>query len=102
MVVWILIDQNHKPKGAGEFILSITPGYSHLFATELYRVLSLMATIDHILSKYPLITLSIVVKVRTDYKSVIDTIWDSNNLIGITYPLYQITREIKTIIKNKI
>ena len=101
-VAWILINWIQKPKGTGEFISTVTPEYSYRFTTKLYRVLSLIATIDYILSKYLLITLSIVVKVGTDYQSIIDTIWDSNDLIGIAHLLYRIAREIKTIIKNGI
>ena len=92
-----MIDRIMNPVSTRDFISTISLEYSNAFAVELYEILSILAVIDHILSKYLSLLLVITIKIDTNYQSVIDIIQNQNKLVSMLRPLYQIVREIKYI-----
>ena len=71
-----MTNERKNPVAIRDFISTVFPEYSNVFTAELYKTLSILVAIDHILSKYLSLLSLITIKTGTDCQSVINTIWN--------------------------
>ena len=84
----------------GDFISLVSEEYHHPYAAELCGALSIWKGIDHILSRYPHLSMAFAIKIGSNYQSVIYSLWNTSLVITLNTYLHQIVREISIIRVN--
>ena len=71
--------------------------YCYPYAAKLCGALSVMNGIDFILSCFPYPSKAFDLKIRSDYQSVLHSLWNTSLVIILNAHLHQVVREIGLI-----
>ena len=92
---------NSRIVARGDFASSVSEEYYHPYTAKLCGALSIYKEIDHILLKYPYLSMAFAIKIGSNCQSVIYSLWNTSSVITLNTYLYQIVREI-SIIRDKL
>ena len=88
---------DNKIVGRGDFIYPVSERHRHPHVAELRCVLSIMVGIYSVLSRYPYPSNTFEIEIKSDYQSLIHSIWNTLPVITLNTHLRQICREIGLI-----
>ena len=90
---FVIYNKNYKI-GSSNFISTVTLKYRNPFTAELCRVLAFLVAIDYVLIKYKVKAQNITITISSDYKSILDMLYNTSLVINQSKYLNQVVREI--------